>query len=178
MNKYSRNLLFLLFCVSVLIPSYVFGQEFLQRVNRRFIELKPLGNYELSLATSNGRVKILGKVNNLEMKNKALSFLKEEGVTEVEDLIVIDSEYGVEKFTDEEIKINLEDVVKEFDQNLNKVSKLEVKDGNVFLVGDFQSFRVVDELLAKMRTIKGVKDISTQILVQSKPYLSDVTKNY
>ncbi len=179
MKRRTQALISFLTYVFFFSPEQAFGQELLQRVNQHFRELKPYGNYDLAASTSNGRLKIYGKVSNPEVKNRLIQILKDqEGIIEIEDSIRIDPDFGIEKFSDQYVKSHVNQVLKELDSSKNKISNIEVLKGNVSLSGDFESFRVVDEVLAKIRGVKGVKDLTTDVLVQGKPYLSQVTKNY
>src|SRR5690606_9108278 len=54
-----------------------------------------------------------------------------------------------------------------------QIEKLEVQSGVVALKGDAQSFRTVDQLLARVFTLPGVEDVHSEITVRGQNYMSD-----
>jgi len=134
------------------------------------------GNSKVLAYSRGSTVTVYGIVTSEEMKEEAVRALKSQaGVETVEDLIVVNPTFGKKIPTDAELKHSIENALKDLG---TEFETLEVTKGEVFISSDLASFREVDQMLATILGIDGVREIKTSTLVNGKPYLSDVTKNY
>lgn len=166
------------FCLVLLIPNISFADmgSISNEINRAINEISKLGNSDIRAGISNSRVTLTGVVSNLEMKTRLVSKVENiEGVSEVTEDIVIDPNYKIKIYEDEEIKIAVENALKT--ENISYLS-LAVKSGVVLISADLSSFVEVDRMLAIIRGVSGVSDIKPSTKVKGEPYLSDVIKNY
>ena len=168
--------------ILVAVAFILFGASFanadglITRINDSFLELKPMGAYELGASIRNGEVTLSGKVANSAMKEKITAKVKSlEGVKSLVDQVVVDPEFGVEKVSDEEVKNEVLKIEKEMGISINNLS---VENGTVQVSGDLSTFQKVDEFLARVRGVKGVRGLKSKMLVNGKDYLSQVTPNF
>lgn len=134
------------------------------------------GNSEISAKIHNSTVTLIGIVSSSEIKSELISKVSGlDGVSNVVDNIEVKESFGKEIYADSEIKAAIEKSLNEV--NL-KYDSLKVNNGIVEVSANMNSFRDVDSLLSIILTVKGVKDVKTDMRVKSQPYLSHVTKNY
>lgn len=168
----------LCFISIMFVSSLAFAQISSVRIDMEPVvaSIKDMGNSKISAYSRGNTITAFGIVTDEAMRNKVVEALKiQPGVENVENLIVVNPKFGKDIPTDSELKHSIEAAINGLGL---KFESLAVHQGVVSIKSDLSSFREVDQMLATILGVNGVKEIKPSTLVNGKPYLSDVTKNY
>lgn len=136
---------------------------------------KALVSYSINAKSSNGNMFISGVVSSEKEKSIIIeSAQKISGVISLEEKITVNPAFGKPVFSDAEIKNNINSALIASNVISPKCRvDFTVNDGHVTLNGDYQSFRVIDEISSIILSTEGVRDYSTNITVRGEDYMKE-----
>lgn len=133
---------------------------------------KELSHFKIEVSDSPYSLSIRGEVNSAEKKKQILEIVKSVvGNKAIDDQITVSPEkFGHLNVSDTEIRKGIDKVLK--DENLS-ITNYSLKEGVVYVQGEFKTFREVDYIFSLMQNIPGVKKVVSEATVGSKPYMQD-----
>jgi osmotically-inducible protein OsmY len=133
---------------------------------------KDLSHFKIEISDSPYSLSIRGEVSSEEKKHQILEIVKSVvGNKTIEDQITVNPDkFGHLNVSDTDIRKGIDKVLNE--ENLSRTN-YNLKDGVVYVQGEFKTFREVDYIFSLMQNIPGVKKVVSEATVGSKPYMQD-----
>lgn len=145
--------------------------EIIAEFRRRLSNTASLKDYSTSASMrSDGTLIISGKTARQDDKDLILKIAREvPGVQVVQDNIVVYPSFGDAVYTDAEVTRNVKEALT---RSNTPIPTFSVREGIVYLHGDFASFTQVDKTASVILSTEGVKDLKSDITVNGKDYLT------
>lgn len=178
-NSFFRAILssFMLICLFFApLFSYAENSEIYNELQDKIDKISSLGNSKIEAKIKSGDIVLSGVCSSEQFKTELIKEVKGiSGIRNVIDEIIVDSNFGVKVYSDQEV---FDTIVSELNREQISYSNLEVKNGKVRINLNLDTFREVDEVLSKIRGMKGVVGVESDSMVKGKPYLDSIEKNY
>ncbi|MCB0330577.1 MAG: BON domain-containing protein [Bdellovibrionales bacterium] len=172
------------FLLGLLVPCFLSGCVAKQasEIEQALLNEDFSGSYELVVDQRADGIHLDGFVASDADRLKIVSIAKENaGHRKVYSEIEVRPQQTAVKLlppavpSDAEILAAVQRVVGEERRKLDaqlKVERLDVNNGAVSIRGDTSNFRTVDALLARIRTVDGVRDVHSSLTINGKPYMA------